>query len=166
MFSLNCKGKILLTDRPLVMGIINITPDSFYAGSRFMHDAELLRQAEKMIADGADILDIGGQSTRPGATELTASDELSRVMGPVGALHKHFPETPLSIDTWYASVARETVAAGASIVNDISGGHLDPGMLEAVGRLGVPYVCMHMRGTPATMRDEAVYDDVTKEVLD
>jgi len=148
------------------MGIINITPDSFYAGSRFMHDSGLLRQAGKMIADGADILDIGGQSTRPGATTLTAEQELDRVMGPVAALHKHFPDTPLSVDTWYAVVARETVAAGASLVNDVSGGRLDPGMLETAGRLGVPYVCMHMKGTPATMRSEAVYDDVTKEVLD
>jgi dihydropteroate synthase len=162
----NLRGKLLTTDRPLVMGIINITPDSFYPGSRFMDEAGLLKQAEKMIQDGADLLDIGGQSSRPGAVKVGAEDELGRVIGPVALLHKHFPGVPLSVDTYYAKVAGEAVAAGASLVNDISGGYLDPLMLETVGRLGVPYVCMHMKGTPATMSKEADYDNVTMEVLD
>lgn len=163
---LNLRGKLLTTDRPLVMGIINITPDSFYAGSRFTDETGLLKQAEKMIQDGADLLDIGGQSSRPGASTIGIEEELHRVIGPMALLHSHFPETPLSVDTYYARVAREAVGAGASLVNDIGGGYLDEAMLETVGRLGVPYVCMHMKGTPATMSREAVYENVTMEVLD
>ncbi|HEY4335264.1 MAG TPA: dihydropteroate synthase, partial [Puia sp.] len=153
-------------DRPLVMGIINRTPDSFYSGSRITDDELLLRQAEKMIGEGADILDIGGQSTRPNAEHLGEEEELHRVVGAIAELHRRWPETPLSVDTWYARVAREAVAAGASMVNDVSGGTLDPEMLTTVGRLRVPYVCMHMKGTPATMNKEAVYEDVVREVLD
>lgn len=164
MFSL--KGKLLATDIPLVMGIINITPDSFYEGSRFMDETVLLRQAEKMVLDGADILDIGGQSTRPGAEKIDAETELERVIRPISILRQAFPETPISIDTWYADVAREAVQTGASMVNDISGGLLDPQMLTTVGRLRVPYVCMHIKGNPSTMRDEASYENVTKSVLD
>ena len=166
MFTLNCKGKLLETDRPLVMGIINATPDSFFEGSRFMDDLALVRRADQLLQDGADILDIGGQSTRPGAEQVGVEEELRRVTGAITILHRHFPDVILSVDTWVAKIAREAVAAGASIVNDISGGALDPEMLTSVGHLGVPYVCMHMRGTPATMNREAVYDDVTTEVLD
>ncbi|HZE84258.1 MAG TPA: dihydropteroate synthase [Puia sp.] len=166
MFTLNCNGKLWPADKPLVMGILNITPDSFYPGSRFMDDESILRQGEKMIADGADILDIGGQSTRPGAEEIGVEEELQRVIPAITLLHRHFPGTVISVDTWYSRVAREAVAAGAAMVNDISGGSLDPRMLDTVGGLHVPYVCMHMKGTPATMNGEAVYDNVTKEVLD
>jgi len=166
MFTLNCKGRLLVADRPLVMGIINITPDSFYEGSRFMDEASLIRQAEQMLEDGADLLDIGGQSTRPGAEQVGVEEELRRAVGSIAVLHRHFPDAVLSVDTWYSGVAREAVAAGASLVNDISGGTLDTEMLDTVGQLGVPYVCMHMKGTPATMNKEAVYEDVTREVLD
>jgi dihydropteroate synthase len=166
MFTLNAKGNLLVADRPLVMGIINRAPDSFYSGSRFPGDAEFLARAEKMIEDGADWLDIGGQSTRPGAAFIGEEEELKRVVDGINLLHSRWPQVPLSVDTWYARVAKEAVAAGASIVNDISGGRLDPEMLPAVASLKVPYVCMHMKGTPATMHQDAVYDDVVKEVLD
>jgi dihydropteroate synthase len=166
MFTLNAKGKLLAVNRPLVMGILNRAPDSFYSGSRFPDDAEFLAHAEKMIEDGADWLDIGGQSTRPGADLIGEEQELSRVVGAIHLLHSRWPQIPLSVDTWYARVAKEAVAAGASIVNDISGGRLDPEMLPAVGALKVPYVCMHMKGTPATMHQDALYEDVVREVLD
>jgi dihydropteroate synthase len=156
----------MTVNRPLVMGIINRAPDSFYSGSRYPGDAAFLERAEKMIADGADWLDIGGQSTRPGAALIGEEEELRRVVGGIGLVHRRWPDIPLSVDTWYARVAREAVAAGASIVNDISGGRLDPEMLSTVGSLGVPYVCMHSRGTPETMNREAHYEDVVREVLD
>jgi dihydropteroate synthase len=166
MFTLNGRGKLLAAGRPLVMGILNSTPDSFYGGSRFNDDTAFLQQAEKMVQDGADILDIGGQSTRPGAAWVGEEEELRRVIPRIALLSRQFPQIFLSVDTWYARVAQEAVAAGASMVNDVSGGLQDPSMLPAIGRLGVPYVCMHMKGTPATMNKEAVYTDVTKEVLD
>jgi dihydropteroate synthase len=166
MFTLNCRGRILPANRPLVMGIINTTPDSFYQGSRFMGAEEVLQQAGKMIEEGADILDIGGQSSRPGAQVVGMEEELRRVITPIKLLHTHFPGTVISVDTFHSIVAREAVAAGASMVNDIGGGTLDNDMLATVGRLGVPYICMHMKGTPATMNREAVYEDVTREVLD
>ena len=166
MRTLNVKGRLMRLDRPLVMGILNRTPDSFYPGSRVSDDRVLLQQAEKMINEGADILDIGGQSTRPHAELIGEEEELRRVVGAVNLLQRQWPEIPLSVDTWYARVAREAVGAGASMVNDISGGTLDPEMLATVGRLGVPYICMHMKGTPATMNAEAVYEDVVREVLD
>lgn len=156
----------MTVDRPLVMGIINRTPDSFFAGSRAADDTLLLQQAEKMILEGADILDIGGQSTRPHAELLGEEEELHRVVDAIAELHRRWPEVPLSIDTWYARVAREAVAAGAAMINDVSGGTLDADMLPTVARLRVPYVCMHMKGTPATMNKEAVYEDVVREVLD
>jgi dihydropteroate synthase len=166
MFTLNAKKKLFTMDRPLVMGILNRTPDSFYAGSRSADDDALLGQAEKMIVEGADWLDVGGQSTRPGAELVGEEEELRRLTGAVDLLHRRWPEVPLSVDTWYARVAKEAVAAGASMVNDISGGRFDPEMLSTVGGLRVPYVCMHMKGTPATMNREAVYEDVVREVLD
>lgn len=166
MFTLNAKGKLLDIHRPVVMGIINRDPESFYPGSRFTDNTVLLRQAEKMIAEGADWLDIGGQSTRPGAATVGEAEELRRVVDAIDLLHREWPDLPLSVDTWYARVAKEAVAAGAAIVNDISGGLLDPDMLPTVGRLGVPFICMHMKGTPETMNREAVYGNVVREVLD
>jgi dihydropteroate synthase len=166
MLTLNVKGRLMPLDRPLVMGILNRTPDSFYSGSRVADDTELLQHAEKMIHEGADILDVGGQSTRPHAEDIGEEEELRRLVDAIGELHRRWPAIPLSVDTWYSRVAREAVAAGASIVNDVSGGTLDPEMLTTVGQLRVPYVCMHMKGTPATMNKQAVYEDVVREVLD
>src|ERR1700730_17474506 len=156
MFTLNCKGKILVISKPLIMGIINVTPDSFYEGSRFSEKEGLIRQAEKMISEGADILDIGGQSTRPGAVSLGAEAELERVAKAIELVHAHFPDTVISVDTYYAKVAQESILLGASIVNDISGGSLDIEMIPLVARSTVPYLCMHMKGTPLTMQQDAV----------
>jgi dihydropteroate synthase len=166
MYTLNCKGRILAIEHPLVMGIINITPDSFFKDSRAMNIDEILKQAEKMLNEGADILDIGGQSTRPGSEKITADEELERVIEPVKAIIQKFPETFISIDTYYAAVAKEAVQAGASIVNDISAGSIDDKMVDTVAALNVPYVLMHMQGTPQTMQQNPTYVDVTKEILD
>ncbi|MBS1603943.1 MAG: dihydropteroate synthase [Bacteroidetes bacterium] len=166
MFTLNARGKLLTIDRPQVMGIINRTTDSFYSGSRFTEREPLLQEVAKMVEEGVDWLDIGGQSTRPGAADIGEEEEMRRVVDAIDLIHGRWPGLLLSADTWYASVARAAVAAGASMVNDISGGRLDPDMLGTVGALGVPYVCMHMKGTPATMNREALYEDVTTEVLD
>ena len=166
MFTLNCKGRLLVVDKPLVMGIINATPDSFFGGSRYQGADDILQKAEKMIKDGATILDIGGQSTRPGSEKITVEDELQRVIAPIEAIHKKFPETFISIDTYYSKVATEAIAAGASIINDISAGSIDQSMIETVAALKVPYVLMHMQGTPQTMQQQPGYADVTKEVFD
>jgi len=166
MFTLNCNGRMLVWEKPLIMGIINSTPDSFYQGSRFSGTDAVLAQAEKMLEEGADIIDIGGQSTRPGSTLLTATEELQRVIESVEAIHNRFPEAFISIDTFYALVAKETVAAGASIINDISAGSMNETMISMVASLNVPYVLMHMKGTPETMQQSAHYENVTREVLD
>lgn len=166
MYTLNCKGRIRVIDQPLVMGIINITPDSFYPGSRANTVDAALSQAEKMLADGADILDIGGQSTRPGSEKISADAELKRIIEPVTAIAEKFTGIVISVDTFYAAVAKEAVQAGASIINDISAGKMDDAMIDTVAALNVPYVLMHMQGTPQTMQQSPHYIDVTKELLD
>jgi dihydropteroate synthase len=148
------------------MGIINLTPDSFYTGSRIRYEDEVLRKAEQMLREGAAIIDLGGQSTRPGSERVNADEELKRVMDPLLIIQKNFPESYLSIDTFYSSVAREAVGAGVSMVNDISAGTIDPAIIETVASLHVPYVLMHMKGNPQNMQQQAIYEDVTKEVLD
>ncbi len=166
MFTLNCKGKLLSLEKPLVMGIINVTPDSFYGGSRFESGDLILQAAEKMLNEGASILDIGGQSTRPGSTELTAAEEIQRVIPAIHVIHERFPEAILSVDSFYASIAEEAVAAGASIINDISAGERDAGMIPFAAAAGTPFICMHMKGKPVNMQHQAQYEDVTREVLD
>jgi len=166
MFTLNCKGRILMIDKPLVMGIINTTPDSLFAGSRHEGVDAVVKQAEIMLNDGADILDIGGQSTRPGSEKKMAKEELERVIDPIKAVHKKFPEAIISIDTYYSIVAAEAVTAGASIVNDISAGNMDADMITTVASLQTPYVCMHMQGTPQDMQVNPQYENITREVLD
>ena len=166
MFTLNCKGRLLVIDRPMVMGIINITPDSFYAGSRLRVLDEILKQAEKMIKEGASFLDIGAQSSRPGSELLSADQELSRIGHAIAEIHRRFPETVISVDTFHSKVAKETVAAVASLINDISAGFIDPLMLQVVASLHVPYVCMHMKGTPQNMQQDIFYENIVTEVLD
>ena len=166
MFTLNCKGRLLVVDKPLLMGIINATPDSFYGGSRYEGTDAILQQAERMLKEGAIILDIGGQSTRPGSEKIITDEELKRVIAPIEAIHKNFPEAIISIDTYYSLVAAKAVAAGASLVNDISSGNMDTAMIKTVAALRVPYVCMHLQGTPQTMQQNPEYENVTKEVLD
>ena len=158
------KDRLVPIRFPLVMGILNATPDSFHADSRVDVDGAL-RQAEAMLEAGAGLLDIGGASSRPGADEVPADEELRRVLPVVEAVHARFPEAWLSVDTWRAPVAKAAVEAGAGLVNDIGAGLLDPAMLPMVARLGVPYVAMHMQGTPATMQQDPRYDDVVTEVV-
>jgi len=166
MFTLNCKGRLLVIDKPIVMGIINATPDSFYSDSRQQNTDAILKKAEQMLKEGATILDIGGQSTRPGSEKLDADVELKRVIAPIEAIYTNFPEAFISIDTYFSLVAKEAVSAGASIVNDISAGSIDSEMISTVASLNVPYVLMHMQGTPQTMQQKSVYENVTKEILD
>ena len=166
MFTLNCRGKLVAARHPLVMGIINVTPDSFYDGSRCDDADAVFRQTERMLKDGADIIDIGAQSTRPHSTLISMEEELSRLTGIVDVVTDKFPEAIFSIDTFYSKVAEICIAAGASIINDISGGQMDLNMIPSAAKLNVPYVCMHMRGTPQTMQQLNEYDDVTKSVID
>jgi dihydropteroate synthase len=166
MFTLNCRGRLIVAKQPLVMGIINLTPDSFYENSRAEGVDSVLAHTERMLKEGADIIDIGAQSTRPGSTLLTEEEELSRVSGIMDVVTDRFPEVVFSIDTFYSRVAELCVAAGASIINDVSGGQIDNNMLTTAGKLHTPYVCMHMRGTPRNMQQLTEYDDVTKTVLD
>ncbi|HKC37008.1 MAG TPA: dihydropteroate synthase [Chitinophagaceae bacterium] len=166
MFTLNCKGRLLVIDKPLVMGIINATPDSFFDDSRYNGVDEITAQAEKMLADGADIIDIGGQSTRPGSELISADEEIERVVPAIKTIAEKFPNAFISIDTFYSEVVRAAVNAGATIINDISAGSMDNKMIETVAELKTPYVLMHMKGTPQTMQQNAVYENVTREVLD
>lgn len=166
MFTLNCKGRLLVLDKPVVMAIINTTPDSFYSGSRMNFTDEVLFRAEKMILDGATILDIGGQSTRPKSEQISADEELKRVLPAIEAIHKKFPEQIISVDTFYSKVALEAVPAGASIVNDVSAGTMDADLVSAVLQMKVPYVLMHMLGKPQTMQQDPKYNNVTLEVFD
>lgn len=166
MFTLNCKGRILVIDKTNVMGIINATPDSFFGGSRFNGTEEIVAEAEKMLNDGADILDIGGQSTRPGSKLISADEEIERVIPAIKVIAKKNPEAFISIDTFYSKVAAAAVDAGASIVNDISAGSMDNKMIATVAELKVPYILMHMKGTPQTMQQNPTYENVTREVLD
>jgi dihydropteroate synthase len=163
--TLNCKGRLLVLDKPVVMGIINITPDSFFAGSRKTALDEVQRVAEKMLTDGATILDIGGYSTRPGAIAVPVEEELKRVLPVIEIIHKTFPEAFLSIDTFRAQVAKQAIEAGAQLVNDISAGDDDVEMLDLVSKSGVPYIIMHKRGNPQTMQKQTQYDDVVLEVM-
>jgi dihydropteroate synthase len=166
MLSINCKGRLITFDIPLVMGIINTTPDSFYKGSRKENVETVLQTAEKMLQEGATILDVGGQSTRPGSTRVPVDEELKRTIPAIEAIAHAFPNAFISADTFYAKVAEEAVAAGASMINDVSAGSVDDTLLETVGRLGVPYVLMHMQGDPQTMQQNPVYNNVVLEVFD
>ena len=166
MFTLNCKGKLLVIDKPLVMGIINATPDSFFDGSRFNGVDEIAAEAEKMLNDGADIIDIGGQSTRPGSELIPADEEIERVIPAIKTIANKFPRAIISIDTFYSKVAVAAIGAGATIVNDISAGSMDNKMIGSVAELKVPYVLMHMKGTPQTMQQNSTYENVIREVLD
>jgi len=166
MLSLNCNGKFLVIERPAVMGIINVTPDSFYGASRFVNEDEIIQQAEKMLNEGAVILDIGGQSTRPNSERTSADEELKRVINPIKSLHANFPGAIISIDTYHSKVAEQCIGAGASMVNDVSAGNMDNNMIKTVARFRVPYICMHMRGTPENMQKKTSYENVTRDILD
>ena len=166
-YSLNLKGRLVTIDRPWVMGIINITPDSFYGGSRVVDERTLIERVGMMLDDGADVLDVGACSTRPGSEQVDAQGEMARLDWALNAIRREFPDVILSVDTYRADVARRCVEEwGADIINDISAGMLDPEMFATVARLRVPYVLMHMRGTPETMSSLTDYQNVAAEVLE
>ena len=162
--TLNCNGKLIDLSTPKVMGILNVTPDSFYDGGKFKNDTCFLSHAERLINEGATFVDIGAYSSKPGADFVSETEELNRLIPIVRLVLDAFPETPISIDSFRCNVINESIQAGAAMVNDISGGQLDPLMFETVGKLGVPYILMHMRGTPQTMQQMTSYSNVTKEV--
>ncbi|MBW0161087.1 MAG: dihydropteroate synthase [Sediminibacterium sp. Gen4] len=166
MFTLNCKGRLLTIDQPIVMGIINTTPDSFYEDSRKSSLDAALSQAEKMIREGATILDIGAQSTRPGSTAVGPEEEIQRLAAVIPAIHHRFPDTILSVDTYYSAVAIAAAEMGASIVNDISGGQFDTAMIATAANLHMPFVCMHVEGKNDTMHQTRVEGNVTISVTD
>ena len=161
-----CKGRLISLETPVVMGILNLSPDSFYGGSRVSGYASLLDRAEQMLAEGALLLDLGAQSTRPGSERISEDEELRRLTGAIEAILKRFPDALLSIDSYLPSVARYAIEAGAAMINDISGGGTDNEMIYLAGSLGVPYICMHLHGNPETMHKRPDYNSVTREVID
>lgn len=164
--TINCRGRLLDLSSPVVMGILNITPDSFYEGSRMKTEQEVRRQVDKMLEEGAQIIDIGGASSRPGADFVSVEEELNRVIPIINLLVKHYPEALLSIDTYRAKVAKESIDSGIHLINDISASSIDEGLLDVVAAGNVPYVLMHMQGKPQDMQKEPSYDSVVVEVLD
>jgi dihydropteroate synthase len=163
--NISCKGQLIDLTTPKIMGILNLTPDSFYDGGLFNNTDRALAQTEKMLQEGATFIDVGGASSKPGAVEISIDEELSRVLPIIEEIHKRFPEAIISIDTYRSIVAKQAVATGAAIVNDISGGNLDAKMLGTVGALwGVPYIAMHMQGKPQNMQDNPSYDNVMVEM--
>ncbi|NER15319.1 dihydropteroate synthase [Leptobacterium flavescens] len=163
--TINCQGQLIDLSSPKIMGILNLTPDSFYDGGKYKDEASILQQVEKMLGDGASFIDVGAYSSRPGASYIDEETELQRILPVTELLIKKFPEIILSIDTFRSGIARKCIEAGASIVNDISAGNLDTAMMQAVAELQVPYIMMHMKGTPENMQDLAQYDDVVKDLL-
>jgi len=165
MYSLNCKGRLLCWNEPIVMGILNVTPDSFYSGSRIRSEDMLLEQADRMLTDGAAILDMGGLSSRPGAMAISVDAELRRVVPAIRLLASRFPAAIISVDSYRYKVAEAALGEGASMVNDIGAGK-DEAMAELAASEQVPYICMHMRGNPQTMQGLTDYENVTMDVLD
>lgn len=163
--TLNVRGRLLDLGTPRIMGILNVTPDSFFDGGRFMNEKAALTHASKMLDDGADLVDVGGASSRPGASPLSEEEETARVIPVIEVLLKHFPEAILSVDTFRGGVARRALEAGASVINDISGGEQDPMMFETAASLNAPYVLMHMRGTPETMTTLTAYDNLIRDII-
>lgn len=163
---INVRGNLMDLSVPKVMGIINVTPDSFYGRSRSTDEEDIITVATEMMEDGADILDVGGYSTRPGAEEISYEEERGRVINAVKVISRELPEAIISVDTFRSEIAREAVLEyGAAIINDISGGESDPEMFRTVDKLGVPYILMHMQGVPGTMQRNPVYDDVVADIL-
>lgn len=163
--TLNLQGKLLDLTEPCVMGILNITPDSFYSGSRTSTIEEALVRAQTILNEGGRFIDIGAYSSRPGAADVTEQQEIDRLVPVVEVISKKFPEALLSVDTFRAEVARAAIKAGAHIINDISGGEMDGNMFQAVADLNVPYIVMHMRGTPQTMQQHTVYENLMPEMV-
>lgn len=163
--TINCKGKLLDLSSPKVMGILNITPDSFYDGGKHKNEKDILNHVERMLNDGATFIDAGAYSSRPNANHVSETDELKRILPIIELILKEFPETLLSIDTFRSHVAKQSIEAGACMINDISAGKLNKNMLSTIASLHVPYIMMHMRGTPQTMQQLTQYDNLTKDIL-
>lgn len=152
------------TEPPLIMGILNLTPDSFYDGNRYTQEVNMLFQVEKMLNHGADIIDIGAFSSRPGAEFVTENEERKRLIFPIKRILQEFPDTIISVDTYRSSIAEEVVSEGVEMINDISSGNLDRKMFQTIAKLQVPYVMMHMQGTPIDMQKNPVYENVVTEI--
>jgi dihydropteroate synthase len=163
--TINCKGQLIDLSIPKVMGILNVTPNSFFDGGKYNDESELLTQVDKMISDGATFIDIGAYSSKPSAEFVSEEEELGRIIPAVQLILKHFPEALLSIDTFRSEVAKACIENGAAIINDISAGGLDNEMFEVIAKYKVPYIMMHMRGTPQTMQSMTHYEDIVKEML-
>lgn len=163
--TINCNGKLISLDQPKVMGILNVTPDSFFDGGKYKDESSILQQVEKMLFQGATFIDIGAYSSRPGALEVDEATELQRITPIVTLILQHFPDTILSIDTFRSNVAKACIERGAAIINDISAGVQDKNMLSTIAELKVPYIMMHMRGTPQNMQQKTGYEDILKEIL-
>ena len=163
-YSINCKGVLMDFSTPKIMGIVNLTPDSFFTKSRFQAENEILQQVEKMLLEGADIIDLGAFSSRPNSDFISLQEEQVRLLFPLKKIIQEFPSAILSIDTYRSEIAKQSVQEGAVIINDISGGDLDDKMFETIAALKVPYVMMHMKGTPKTMQQSPEYDDVFQEI--
>ncbi|MGI9532599.1 dihydropteroate synthase [Lutimonas sp.] len=162
---LNCKGQLLDVTRPKIMGILNVTPDSFYDGGRYKSEKEILNQVEKMLEEGATFIDLGAYSSRPNADHISEKEEMSRLLPMVKLLVKTFPGIHLSIDTFRSQIAKEAVYEGAGLINDISAGGLDKNMFATVSNLQVPYCIMHMIGTPQNMQNNTTYEDLLKDMI-
>ena len=163
--TINCKGELIDLSSPKVMGILNITPDSFYDGGKHKNESEVLKHVEQMLNEGATFIDVGAYSSRPNAEHISETDELNRILPIVNLILRAFPEVILSIDTFRSEVAQKCIEAGAAIINDISAGKLDSNMLTTIAKLQVPYIMMHMRGNPKTMQKLTEYDDLLKDIL-
>ncbi|CAL2093974.1 dihydropteroate synthase [Tenacibaculum sp. 190524A02b] len=163
--TINCKGNLIDVSSPKVMGILNITPDSFFDGGKYTDEGSILRQAEKMLQEGAAFIDVGAYSSRPGAAHILEDEELKRIVPVINLLVKEFPDIIISVDTFRSKVAKETMLAGAAIVNDISGGKMDNAMFSTIAALQVPYIIMHMQGTPQNMQNSPHYENIVKEII-
>ena len=163
--TINCKGQLIDLTTPKVMGILNVTPNSFYDGGMYKSSSEMLTKVGKMLNDGATFIDVGAYSSKPSAEYVSEEEELQRIIPIINLILEYYPETLLSIDTFRSEVAKVCIENGAAMINDISAGNLDDKMLETVAKYNVPYIMMHMRGTPETMQKMTSYDDIVKEIL-
>jgi dihydropteroate synthase len=164
---INLRGSLMDLSVPKVMGVLNVTPDSFYDGGRYFQKEAILQQLSQLISEGADIIDIGGYSSRPGAEHIPAEEELRRIMPVLEVIRRDYPELILSVDTFRSEIARKVVEEfSVDIINDISAGEMDKNMFETIARLNIPYVMMHMKGTPQDMKERAHYDDMMKEIME
>ncbi len=163
--TINCSGTLIDLAKPRVMGILNVTPDSFFDGGKYASDSEVLNRTETMLREGADFIDMGGYSSRPNAKDVDESDEFRRIVPAVEFVAKRFPDAVISVDTFRSSIAKACIEAGASMINDISAGMLDDKMMETAASLQVPYIMMHMRGTPQTMQSFTDYNDIISDML-